>query len=306
MPIYEDGMNTYLTLDRWFEFIFSEKRRHQVDKLIIRIALISFVIHLGLIYLHKVGFFTILSYPEELFEYPIAAIYTPFSFILIYEVFLLVYYIPQSFTTSISKQYEIISLIILRRIFKDISKVDLQQNWWLFEFNRNLLIDLVGFLAIFGLILLFQKVEAERIPTQRHQEDVQRFIRFKRRLSLSLIPLLILISCYSFGNWLLEIYQLNTGEIGSLSNVNNVFYHEFFTLLILVDVLILIVSLLYTDTYYQLVRNSGFVISTILILLSFSTEGIGNIALIVLAVSFGVLVKWLYKGYLEKGQELDG
>ncbi|MEM7512564.1 MAG: hypothetical protein AAF388_16640 [Bacteroidota bacterium] len=298
-------MSTYIKLDYWFDYIFNEESKHRVDKVIIKIALVSFLLHLGLIFLHKVGLFTILSYPEELFEDPISAIYTPFSFILIYEVFLLVYYIPRSFTTSISKQYEIISLIILRRIFKDISKVDIANNWWLYEYNKNLLIDLIGFMAIFGLVLLFQRIKVERNSSGINEDPIQKFIRFKKKLSLSLIPVLGLMSFYSFGNWLLEVYLLNTGELTSISNVNNIFYHEFFTLLILVDVLILIVSLQYTDTYHQLVRNSGFVISTILIRLSFSTNGSENVALILLAVVFGVLVKWLYKGYLKEPESED-
>jgi hypothetical protein len=54
---------------------------------------------------------------------PISAIYTPFSIILYYEIFLLIFYLPRSFTTSILKQFEIISLIIIRRIFYDIPKI---------------------------------------------------------------------------------------------------------------------------------------------------------------------------------------
>jgi len=51
-----------------------------------------------------------------MFTNPIAAIYTPFSFILIYEVYLLVFYLPKSTTIYIGKQYEIITLILIRGI----------------------------------------------------------------------------------------------------------------------------------------------------------------------------------------------
>lgn len=50
------------------------------------------------------------------------AVYTPFSFILFYEVLLLVLALPQSHTRSIGKQYEIVSLIVIRRVFKDIGE----------------------------------------------------------------------------------------------------------------------------------------------------------------------------------------
>ena len=53
---------------------------------------------------------------DNLLTNPIAAIYTPFSFILVYEVFLVVYYLPRSISQYIRKQYEIITLIIVRSI----------------------------------------------------------------------------------------------------------------------------------------------------------------------------------------------
>jgi hypothetical protein len=59
-----------------------------------------------------------------LLKNPISAIYTPFSFIIIYEV-LLIYYLPKSFTTYITKRYEIITLIIIRKLFKDLSSLQL-------------------------------------------------------------------------------------------------------------------------------------------------------------------------------------
>ena len=43
---------------------------------------------------------------------PISAIYTPFSIILYYEIFLLIFYLPRSFTTSILKQFEINNPVI--------------------------------------------------------------------------------------------------------------------------------------------------------------------------------------------------
>ena len=65
-------------------------------------------------------FFINIGNESLLLTNPISGIYTPFSIILYYEIFLLIYYLPRSFTTSILKQFEIISLIVIRRIFYDI------------------------------------------------------------------------------------------------------------------------------------------------------------------------------------------
>jgi hypothetical protein len=55
-------------------------------------------------------------------------------------------------------------------------------------------------------------------------------------------------------------------------------------------VLLLLISFLHTDKFNRVIRNSGFIISTILIKLSFGIEGLLNIILIVVAVLFGVVI----------------
>ncbi|MBC7494638.1 MAG: hypothetical protein H7221_06480, partial [Flavobacterium sp.] len=72
---------------------------------------------------------------------------------------------------------------------------------------------------------------------------------------------------------------------------------EFFTVLILVEVLLLLFSFLLSDKFSKVIRNSGFIISTILIKLSFGTEGILNTILIVVAVSFGVIILWIHNKF---------
>ena len=102
-----------------FQKLLSDKTRTTTEKIILNIALFSFFIHLLIIYLLK---FDVIQFNSdtELLNNPISAIYTPFSFILIYEVYLLIYYLPKSFTTYITKQYEIITLIIIEEVLKTI------------------------------------------------------------------------------------------------------------------------------------------------------------------------------------------
>merc|ERR1711966_563818 len=94
---------------------------------------------------------------SELLQNPISAIYTPFSFILVYEVYLLIYYLPKSFTTYITKQYEIITLIIIRKLFKDLSALELSTDWFEIKGDLQFTYDLLASLLMFYLIYLFQK-----------------------------------------------------------------------------------------------------------------------------------------------------
>ena len=92
------------------ERLISEKARHAGERVVVAIALVAFAVHLILIGLR---YFDLLPphshHLDELLTNPIVAIYTPFSFILVYEVYLLVFYLPQSITQYIARQYEIIS-----------------------------------------------------------------------------------------------------------------------------------------------------------------------------------------------------
>ena len=74
-----------------------EEFREKVERIVIGIAIISFLVHLLVIFLVSQDLIYITS---KLTKSPISAVYTPFSFILVYEVFLLVFsYLGQSQVT---------------------------------------------------------------------------------------------------------------------------------------------------------------------------------------------------------------
>jgi hypothetical protein len=75
-----------------FEYFLSHKIKIKSERIIIFIAIISFILHLALISLINLDI-VVLNNTTKLLSNPISAIYTPFSFILIYEVYLLVYYL---------------------------------------------------------------------------------------------------------------------------------------------------------------------------------------------------------------------
>ena len=77
---------------RSIDILLSSKVKDRIEKTILTIAILSYLIHLFLIFLNTQG---IIELEQKFFKNPIAAIYTPFSFILIYEVYLLIYFLPK-------------------------------------------------------------------------------------------------------------------------------------------------------------------------------------------------------------------
>lgn len=272
-----------------FATVFANSIQKKIENTVLLLAGIGFVVHLILIFLNDQKIILFSPDYQELLKDPISAIYTPFSLILVYEIYLLLFYLPRSFTSCVSKQFEIISLIVIRKIFKDIPQMNLTKDWINDAHNLELVIDLAGFLLLFLLIFLFN-LSKQRLP-KRPVEDpsLLRFISSKKIVSVALLAVLSIMSISTFGQWVLNIVnQHNIGRLDSL------FFNQFFTLLILADVVILLISFRYTEEYAKLIRNTGFIIATILIRLSFSAEGYLSMILILTGVSFALLILQIY------------
>ena len=274
-----------------FDGIFSEKNRKIIESFTIWSATIGFIFHLSLVLLNN---YSIINIGNEslLLTNPISAIYTPFSIILYYEIFLLIYFLPRSFTTSILKQFEIISLIIIRRIFYDIPKLNLDSgNWFNNPDNLQITYDLICILILFFLIYLFNLVKS-RIENKKGNKSITKFIDSKKIISIGLIPIMLCLFIIGIYNW--YSIGMDSNFASSFYYVNEVFYNTFFSILIIADVFILLLSFLYTERYSQIMRNTGFIICTILIRLSFSSTGLTNLLLIVSSVLFGLLILKIY------------
>ena len=80
-----------IMIERLSTKVFSEEFKNKTERIFVTLSIVSFAIHLLLIFLK---YLEILNFSDDkLLTNPIAAIYTPFSFILVYEVFLVVYYL---------------------------------------------------------------------------------------------------------------------------------------------------------------------------------------------------------------------
>lgn len=282
-----------------FHILLSERQKEKVEKITLTIAIISYLVHLLIILLNDQG---VIHIDQKFFKNPIAAIYTPFSFILIFEVFLLVYYLPKSITAYIGKQYEIITLIVIRRIFKDLAYVELDSNWFQNQDDLQFTIDVITSLLLFFLILLFYRALKKRDYKAINQadekgENIRRFVFLKQVLAVLLIPILFVYAAYSLFSWGFLTYKDYARGILEFTSINNVFFDEFFTILIIVDVLLLLASFFYSDKFYIIIRNSGFVISTILLKISFLSIGLLSNILIVGAVLFGYLILLIHNAF---------
>ena len=137
----------------------------------------------------------------------------------------------------------------------------------------------------------FSQIKIIDFKLDQHS-NIEKFIDSKKIISVLLIPVMIVLFIIGLYNW--YSIGVSTNFASSFYYVNEVFYNTFFSILIIADVFILLLSFLYTERYSQIMRNTGFIICTILIRLSFSSTGLTNLLLIISSVLFGLLILKIY------------
>ena len=282
-------MNSLLQYSgNYFDKHFNAKSVRKVELLILRVAVFAFLFHLTIIFLGN-NFI----YFKNLQHSYLKAIYTPFSFILFYEVFLLVIIIPKSISEFIGKQFEVITLITLRSFFHDIADLDLKDS---ININNpefiSLLYDLIASLIMLSLTILYYKIYQNNRKSEIVNE-LNNFINIMKLVSLSMILILFLLSISSFFIWgkeMLRALELKQ----NYPDPNTVFYTDFFSIMIFVDVLLLIISFIYHFSFFTIFRNASFIITTILIRLSLTIEKPMNYIIILIGFLFSIISFYLY------------
>lgn len=282
-------MNTILARSgNYFDTYFSSINVRKIELIILRVAVFSFLLHLLLIFLGNNFLFF------ENFQHSyLKAIYTPFSFILLYEVFLLVIIIPKSISEFVGKQFEVITLITLRSFFHDIAELDLKNSINIFNTDFiNLMYDLCAALVMLGLTILYYKIYQNNGKSEVVNE-LNNFINIKKMVSLGMIVILLLLSISSFYKWGYEmLIALQTDKV--FPNSNAVFYSDFFSIMIFVDVLLLIISFTYHFSFFTIFRNASFIITTILIRMSLTIEKPMNYIIILIGFLFSIFSFYLF------------
>jgi len=247
--------------------------RDLFEKVVVTGAACGFLVHLGVIGLARL----LPDLPQTLFkgidESPLHAVYTPFSVILFYEVVLLVFALAASHTGEIAKQYQIVSLIVVRRVFKDIGSFSAMENWLAEpEAVRAVLIDMAGAVLMFLIV------------------DLEGFIQLKKAVAVLLLCVLIVLAMLNLASWLGVVVGLPAAMATPPADVDLFFFPRFFEFMIFTDVFLLIVSLAYYDRYEYVFRNAGFVISTVLLRVSLSTAKPYDLLLALTAMLYGLAV----------------
>lgn len=287
-----------------FDHLYAAPRRASLDRLVVWASIAGFAAHLGLVFLAS----TLPSPPALIAAVGtnyLSAIYTPFSFILFYEVLMLIVALPQSTTQSIAKQYEIVSLIFIRSFFKQIA--ELQGIGKLASMSPDVVPvfgNVSAGLLMFLLVTVFLHAASQGKPIAPGTErgELAIFIARKKIIALGLTILLLALAVRRVIEYLVEafdvIYRRGTPRL----DVNAFFYTDVFAVMIFTDVLIVILSLVVSDRYELVFRNAAFVISTILIRFSLTARWPYGALLALMGMAFGISTLFIYNYHQRIGR----
>ena len=281
-----------LELIRAHDQIFSEANKTLLKRLAIKVSIAGFAVHLVMVFLSRE-----LSHPPLIISAVgrnyLSAIATPFSFILFYEVLTLIAALPASTTQSIANQFEVVSLIFIRDVFKDIAAAS-QDGWHHEQLHQALplFLDMCSGLVMFLLVAIFQYVALKRVRRAGSQElsaGSKKFIAQKKLVAVGLTLLLLSMAVYNLGIVIVHTYRSLMAGHCITPEPNAFFYNDVFTVMIFTDVLILILSLVVSGRYEMVFRNAAFVLSIILLRFSLTEDRPHGAPLALFAMVFGIL-----------------
>jgi len=272
------------------DIIFRTQNRRTLKRAVIWLSLVSFAVHVLLIFLAQ-ALHAPQAWVATVGSNYLAAIATPFNIILFYEVLTLIGALPTSTTRSIASQYEIVSLIFIREVLRDIGNIeDLVTTQQITTKTMPLFLNMWGSMMMYLLVALFRHVAAQRQGRSLMQipsPATQRMIQQKKTVAAGLAILLTGMAAWNvglFGRTALRILRTGQGTLESATT----FYNDLFTVMVFTDVLVLILLLLFSGRYEMVFRNAAFVVSIVIIRFALTGGYPYGAPLAVMAMLFGI------------------
>jgi hypothetical protein len=215
-----------------------------------------------------------------------AAVGLVFTFLLVYEVASLVLALARSVADSLGKQFELLALILMRDAFLEFGRTGEPISWVrLGDAVPHALADMAGGLGVFIILDIYYRVQRHRSIT--HDERDQRsFVSAKKVVALVLLSVFLVLAIEALGSAL-------------QGKETTAFFPNFYTVLVLSDVLTLLISLRYTTSFPVVFRNVGFAAATVIARVALGAPPYVNALLATAAVAFALVLSLAYNRFMD-------
>jgi len=197
---------------------------------------------------------------------PFKAIQFAFTLVLALEVIGLILAVADSVGIAVSKQLEIMTLILLRDAFTDISHLHTPIS--VVEDYTNLLQILT--VAICSLLLFVFRALFLKFHYIQDYGNMRGYVNAKKCVAFFLLMSVVLTEGY-------DIYAMIV-----LHN-KTLFFHVFYSLLVFSDIFLVLVGQYFMPSFHVTFRNSGYAISALLMRIALEAPHYAGAAICVLA-----------------------
>ena len=283
-----------MAVNYWYRKFLGDEVDDRVRERVLLFSVIAFIAHLLIYFLYQFEFIEISGETKTLVNSPLSLLYTPFSILLTYETYQLIRTLPSSFSNSVGKQYEVVTLLVVRDVFKRLADYNSEDEWAITGELGLILMECVTFLILFYTALSYRKSSDVSDISKVEDDELDSFVHSKRIISLMLFVAFILMAAYSFGTWTLAVID-GKGDVN-----REIFFSDFFTILILADILILLLSYRFTVDFGNLARNTGFILSTVILRVAIGAPGVSAVILFTLSGILGLAILRISSIFVEK------
>jgi hypothetical protein len=180
----------------------------------------------------------------------------------------------------VGKQFEILSLILLRNAFKELAYLPEPITFIGHEEAvLRIVSDGFGALLVFALLGYYYRIQAQYQDVKEYAKgkpiDLFSFVAAKKGIALIILGIFLYMGGTTMYNWMAGIPQSD-------------FFHDFYTLLIITDILLVLIAQCFQPSFYAVFRNSGYALSTLIIRLALAAPAYFNVLLGMTAAIFAI------------------
>ena len=221
------------------------------------------------------------------------AIHLAFTLILVLEVMSLIFIIPSSLSQSMGKQFEILTLILLRNAFKELAHLpepvsvagDMAPVLYI-------AVSGTGALLVYLCLGLYKRTARRRMHFIQSPDMRMRYVMSKKLLALALFVIFMATALRDF-------FLFVTG------NGDQNFFETLYTVLNFSDITMVLIAQRYMPAFHAVFRNSGFVIGTLLMRLALSATPLWSPVIGLFAAVFVLALTWV-TNYFTPAPPSDG
>jgi hypothetical protein len=270
---------------RAFDLLAAQWEVRRTHRVVGTALVVLFLLALAVIELNRRGLLpdtVAASVPRSHF----AAVALVFTFLLVFEVASLILALARSVAESLGKQFELLALILMRDAFLEFGGAGEPITWMRLEDAvPRALADMAGGLGVFILLDVYYRVQRHRAITL-HERDQRSFVSAKKIVALVLVVTFLVLAIVTLWNTI-------------RGRETPAFFPNFYTVLVLSDVLILLISLRYSASFPVVFRNAGFAAATVIVRVALSAPPYVNALLATGAVAFALALSLAYNRSME-------